>query len=182
MKYVMAIFFTFSFLFLAMYGVSAVYGYLFPLRYVDEIATAATTFEVDPTLVASVINSESGYDHEAVSLKGAEGLMQILPSTAEYLAKKLKYGEYDLKNPEDNIMLGTYYLSTLIDQFKDEDLALCAYNAGPGNVQKWLASEEYVDEEGKLTTIPFEETRNYLKKCERAKVYYNYRRGYFEMS
>ena len=144
----MAIFFTFSFLFLAMFGVSAVYGYLFPLRYVDDIATAATTFEVDPTLVASVINSESRYDHEAVSLKGAEGLMQILPSTAEYLAKKLKYGEYDLKNPEDNIMLGTYYLSTLIDQFQDEDLALCAYNAGPGNVKNgWQAKSMWTRKE-----------------------------------
>lgn len=181
MKYMMAIFFTFSFLFMAMFGISCVYGYLFPLRYQDEIAVASATFEVDPVLVASVINSESGYNYDVVSAKGAEGLMQLLPSTAEYLAKKLKYGEYDLKNPEDNIMLGTYYLSLLSEQFGDEVLALCAYNAGPGNVTKWLSDEENVDESGMLKNIPFEETRNYVQKCLQAKKYYNYKRAYFNL-
>lgn len=107
--------------------------------------------------------------------------MQLLPSTAEYLAKKLKYGDYDLKNPEDNIMLGTYYLSLLSEQFNDEKLALCAYNAGPGNVQKWLNDEENLDENGELENIPFDETRIYLKKCEQAKKYYNYKRNYYKI-
>ncbi len=181
MKYVMALFLTFSFLFLAMFGISCVYGYIFPLKYEKEIAVASEAFDVDPVLIASVIKCESGYNHEAVSMKGAEGLMQLLPSTAEYLAKKLKYGDYDLKNPEDNIMLGTYYLSLLSEQFNDEKLALCAYNAGPGNVQKWLNDEENLDENGELENIPFDETRIYLKKCEQAKKYYNYKRNYYKI-
>lgn len=181
MKYVMALFLTFSFLFLAMFGISCVYGYIFPLKYENEIAVASEAFDVDPVLIASVIKCESGYNHEAVSMKGAEGLMQLLPSTAEYLAKKLKYGDYDLKNPEDNIMLGTYYLSLLSEQFNDEKLALCAYNAGPGNVQKWLNDKENLDENGELENIPFDETCNYLKKCKQAKKYYNYKRNYYKI-
>ena len=181
MKYVMVIFFTFSFLFIAIFGVSCVYGYLFPLKYQNEIAVASAAFDVDPVLVASVIKCESGFDQDAVSAKGAEGLMQLLPSTAEYLAKKLKYGEYDLEEPEDNIMLGTYYLSLLEDRFEDEVLVLCAYNAGPTNVQKWLENVEYVDANGTLTKIPFEETHNYVNKCIQAKKYYNYKRAYFKL-
>ena len=177
----MALFLTFSFLFLAMFGISCVYGYIFPLKYENEIAVASEAFDVDPVLIASVIKCESGYNHEAVSMKGAEGLMQLLPSTAEYLAKKLKYGDYDLKNPEDNIMLGTYYLSLLSEQFNDEKLALCAYNAGPGNVQKWLNDKENLDENGELENIPFDETCNYLKKCKQAKKYYNYKRNYYKI-
>ena len=177
----MALFLTFSFLFLAMFGISCVYGYIFPLKYENEIAVASEAFDVDPVLIASVIKCESGYNHEAISMKGAEGLMQLLPSTAEYLAKKLKYGDYDLKNPEDNIMLGTYYLSLLSEQFNDEKLALCAYNAGPGNVQKWLNDKENLDENGELENIPFDETCNYLKKCKQAKKYYNYKRNYYKI-
>ena len=181
MKYVMSLFLTFSFLFLAMFGISCIYGYLFPLKYESEIAIAAETFDMDPVLIASVIKCESGYNNTAVSLKGAEGLMQLLPSTAEYLAKKLKYGEYDLKKPEDNIMLGAYYLSLLSEEFDNESLMLCAYNAGPGNVQKWLSDEDNLDANGALKVVPFEETRNYLKKCEQAKRYYNYKRNYFKI-
>ena len=182
MKYVMSLFLTFSFLFLSMFDLSCIYGYLFPLKYEDEIATVAEIYDMDPVLIASVIKCESGFDCNAVSLKGAEGLMQLLPSTAEYLAKKLKYGEYDLKKPEDNIMLGTYYLSLLTEKFENEALALCAYNAGPGNVQKWLSDEDNLDANGALKVVPFEETRNYLKRCEQARRYYNHKRNYFKVN
>ena len=180
MKYAMSIFLICSFLFLALFGASAIYGYIFPLRYQTEIAVASETFEVDPVLVASVIKSESNFQKDVVSVKGAEGLMQILPSTAEYLAKKLKYGEYDLKKAEDNIMLGTYYLSLLFDDFGDEKLVLCAYNAGPANVRKWLDNEKNLDKNGALKNIPFSETATYYKKCMQAKKYYNLKRNYLK--
>ena len=180
MKYVLSFFFVFCFLFLAFFGVSCLYAKIFPLKYQNEIAVASQTFEVDPVLVASVINSESSFNSVAVSAKGAEGLMQILPTTAEYLARKLKYGDYDLKNPEDNIMLGTYYLSLLFDDFEDEVLVLCSYNAGPNKVKNWLSNSSYLDEDNNLK-IPFKETEKYVEKCLRAKKYYNTKRDAFEI-
>ncbi len=181
MKYFLPIFFSFSFIFLFMFGISCFYGIIFPLKYNEEIAVASENFEVDPVLVASVIKCESGFQSDVVSNKGAVGLMQILPSTAEYLAKKLNYGDYDLKNPADNINLGSFYLSLLLEDFCDEELALCAYNAGPQKVKNWLSDTKY-SSNGKLTKIPYKETEEYLKKCEQAKKYYNTKRSYIEIS
>lgn len=179
MKYFLPIFFSLSFVFLLMFGISCVYGIMFPLRYEEEISYASETYYVDPVFVASVINSESGFNKDVVSSKGAVGLMQLMPSTAEYLAEKLNYGEYDLKLPEDNINLGTYYLSILLEEFKDETLALCSYNAGPTNVHKWLNNEEYSKDGETLDVIPFNETKNYVDKCQKAMKYYKHKRNYF---
>ncbi len=179
MKYFLPIFFSLSFVFLLMFGISCVYGIIFPLKYQQEIAIASESYEVDPILIASVIKSESGFDANAVSSKGAVGLMQLLPTTAEYLAKKMNYGDYDLYDISDNINLGSYYLSLLIDEFGDERLALCAYNAGPGNVKSWLSDSKYSSDGENLEVIPFSETENYVKKCEQAKKYYNSKRSYF---
>ncbi len=179
MRYFLPIFFSLSFVFLLMFGISCVYGILFPLKFQEEIVSASETFNVDPVLIASVINSESGFNQNAVSSKGAVGLMQLMPSTAEFLAEKLGYGEYDLTSASDNINLGTYYLSILLEEFGDETLALCAYNAGPGNVRSWLQNSQYSTDGENLLVIPFKETQNYIKKCERAKKYYEYKRSYF---
>ena len=178
MKFVLCIFLSFSFVFLCAFGVSCVYGYFFPLKYEEEIASASQDFDVDPVLVASIISSESGFNSKSVSKKGAIGLMQLMPSTAEYLAEKLNYGEYDLYNVKDNITLGTYYLSILSDSFNDNVLVLCSYNAGPGNVARWL--QEYSSDGENLEKIPFKETENYVKKCQRAMKYYDSKRNYFK--
>ena len=87
--------------------------------------------------------------------------------------------EYDLNDISDNINLGTYYLSLLTQEFQDETLVLCAYNAGPSNVKNWLKTEEYSTDGKTLKVIPFKETENYVKKCEQAKKYYNTKRTYF---
>lgn len=179
MKYFLAIFLSASFIFLMMFSVSIVYGMVFPLKYVKEISLASEVYDVDPVLIASVIKSESGFKEDAISKKGAVGLMQLMPSTAEYLAEKISYGDFDLKNAVDNINLGTYYLSLLKDEFKDEKLVLCAYNAGPTNVRKWFSDDE-LTENGRLEKIPFKETENYVKKCMQAKKIYNTKRSYFE--
>lgn len=179
MKYFLPIFFSITFIFLFMFGISCFYGMIFPLKYQEEITMASETFEVDPVLIASVIKSESGFDKNALSSKGAVGLMQLLPTTADYLSKKLNYGEYDLNDISDNINLGTYYLSLLTQEFQDETLVLCAYNAGPSNVKNWLKTEEYSTDGKTLKVIPFKETKNYVKKCEQAKKYYNTKRTYF---
>lgn len=147
------------------------------MKYSDEIIEYSNEFEVTPALVASVINVESGYNDDATSQKGAKGLMQIMPSTGRWLAEKIneKYDEELLLNASFNIKLGTYYLSYLIEQFDDERVALCAYNAGQGNVKEWLKNEEYSSDGKTLKEIPYEETKNYINKIEKNYRYYKNR-------
>lgn len=140
------------------------YALFYPLKYQDYILTASLTYNVKPEVIASVINAESSFNSEAVSSKGAVGLMQVMPSTAEYLAQQLNLSTYDLFEPEINIMLGSYYLSYLIDQFGDLKIAVCAYNAGPNRVRKWLNEQNISDKNINEFNIPYAETRNYLKK------------------
>lgn len=90
-------------------------------------------------LVKAVIAQESAGNPKAVSDKGAEGLMQVMPATAKGIAKELGVKEYDLKDPETNKLFGTYYLSKLLDQFNgDYELALTAYHSGPARVESLL--------------------------------------------
>ena len=141
------------------------FNVFFPLKYRQEIITAAKTYSVDPVLVASVINAESGFDKNKVSPKQAVGLMQLLPSTAAAMAQN---NEIDLFDPATNITLGVKYLAYLINKFQDIDTALFAYNAGEGNVARWLS------EQGKtrLTSCPFKATNAYVHKIKKSLKYY----------
>ena len=133
----------------------------------------ASFFDVEPQIIASLINVESGYKPQRVSSKGAVGLMQIMPQTGEWIAEKLNedFNDETLFNEEKNIKFGTYYFSYLQDYFQDLDLAICAYNAGMGNVQNWM-NDESLYSNGKLTKIPFNETENYLNKVLKNISYY----------
>jgi soluble lytic murein transglycosylase-like protein len=117
-------------------------------QYKDSASKIATQVGVDPSLVLAVINRESGGDPNAKSKKGATGLMQLMPGTAEELG-------VDANNPEENIFGGASYLKKMIDQFGNLTHALVAYNWGPGNAQKWLAKG------GKFANLP-KETRDYV--------------------
>lgn len=111
------------------------------------IHKAADAYKIDPALIKAVIMAESRYNPNAVSKRGARGLMQLMPATAEAL------GVTDLFNPEDNIFGGALYLKTLIDKFNgDIKLALAAYNAGSRYVKKYGG------------VPPFKQTRLYLNK------------------
>ncbi len=143
---------------------------MYRLAYVEEIQTYAVEFSLDPCLVAAVIHTESRGNASAVSPKGAVGLMQIMPATGAWIAEKLEiagYTEAALTRAPENIRLGCWYLRYLIDRYGDETLALAAYNAGPGNVDKWLADERY-SANGALTNIPFPETANYVVRVQKA--------------
>lgn len=172
MKWFFAVFFSFSFVFLAIFGVNCVYGYFFPMRFQDEISSACEKFDVDEAVVYSVINVESHFNQNAVSQKGAIGLMQVMPSTASELATALNLSEFDLASPQDNITFGTYYISELSKKFENLETALAAYNAGPTNVSGWLKNADYSDDGKTLKEIPFAETKNYLEKFRQNYNYY----------
>lgn len=116
----------------------------YPVRYRTEIERCAAENALDPALVAAVIWTESGFDKDARSSRGACGLMQLTEPTAEYCAS-LMNKEFDpsrLFEPEYNIELGSFYLSYLIEKFDGDTVAaLAAYNAGEGNVSAWLAEK-----------------------------------------
>ena len=138
---------------------------MYPLKYQDIILKYAEEYDVDPYIIAALIKAESGFDADAYSHKRARGLMQVTDATAQGVAKELKI-DYDfdmLTDPEVNIRIGTWYLGYLIDMYGgDLSLALCAYNAGFGNVDEWLDNPKYASG-GKLHTVPFPETEKYLK-------------------
>lgn len=114
--------------------------------YSDIVDKAAQAHQIDSALVLAVIKQESGGDPKAVSPAGAKGLMQLMDSTAE------KLGTPKVFNPHDNIDSGTRYLKQMLDRFSDVKLALAAYNAGPGNVEKYQGIP------------PFAETQSYVEK------------------
>lgn len=136
-------------------------------EYSEYVTAYSQKYGVPETLVFSVIRTESSFDSGAVSSAGAVGLMQLLPDTFTWLTDEILFEHLEtgmLYDPETNIRYGTYYLSRLYDRYGRWDLALAAYNGGPGNVDKWLADSNYADGEGGLRRIPFKETRQFVKK------------------
>ena len=146
------------------------------LLYPDEILACAEEFSLDPCLVAAVIQTESSNRAQVISPKGAVGLMQIMPATGEWIAAKLNvsdYSEEKLKEPLFNIRLGCWYIRYLLDKYGgNERTALYAYNAGPGNVDKWLKDPQYAGING-LENVPYTETADYAVKVQSAKEKYS---------
>ena len=146
---------------------------MFPRKYKIIVEKYSAFYGVDENLVYAVIKTESSFDVKAVSEKGAVGLMQIIPPTAEYISEKWFGGEeYDLFDPETNVKYGVKYLSCLIEKFNGVREGLAAYNAGEGNVGIWLDNRKYSEDGTKLDVIPFAETENYIKNIlRRRKIY-----------
>lgn len=150
---------------------------VFPRKYGDLVEKYATRYEVEPALVYAVIHTESGFDPNAVSVNDACGLMQMLPSTFEWMQWKLpgerKYGRTDLFDPEINIQYGTYFLSVLTARFGNIEAVAAAYHAGPNAVEKWLKNPEYSADGVHLDRIPYVDTAHYVKKIARSYVIYH---------
>lgn len=149
---------------------------VYPIEYEIIVNEMSEKYGVDKTLIYAVIRSESRFQADAVSSVGAIGLMQIMPSTFEWLQTHIggeeKMDVDKLKEPEINIEYGTYLLSFLLERYEVEDTAICAYNAGLGKVDEWLADESCSDDGKTLKNIPFPETKNYLYNVNESKKIY----------
>jgi len=145
---------------------------IYVLEYKDIIEEASNKYELDPYLVCAVIYTESKFDDDAVSKVDAKGLMQLMPDTGEWIAKKLKLSDYTvaaLLIPRTNIEMGCWYLNYLYDKFDgDTELVLAAYNAGPATVSGWLKDTSISSDGKTLSYIPYDETDNYIKRVNSA--------------
>jgi len=127
---------------------------------------------VDPYLVAAIIREESQYDRQAVSRVGAIGLMQVMPGTANNVAKRLgipAVGRDDLFDQETNIQIGVHYVEQLLEQFSGNvALTIASYNAGPVVVGSWVALHPGRSQDEFIELIPYQETRQYVKRVLRS--------------
>jgi len=170
--------------------------WIYPIDYQDEIRSASTQSQLDPFLVSAIIRVESNFKSDKISSKGAIGLMQIMPDTAEWIIERSSSSEYledEMTIPEVNIQIGSWYINSLQKQFEQRiakmdsnqdriTLVAAAYNAGPGNVTRWLEEGVWDGTYSELAFVPFGETRHfvqrilyYYKKHERyySDVWYN---------
>jgi soluble lytic murein transglycosylase len=138
----------------------------YPLAFWGEIHEAASLNNIDPYLVISVMREESRFDEEARSVAGALGLMQLMPQTAARLTREMNSNKNNLNlyNPKVNIIIGVYYLKNLLKEFNSLPAAVAAYNAGEHVVRGWLKSNDYKSADEFIEDIPYDETRNYIKK------------------
>ncbi|KEQ25667.1 lytic transglycosylase domain-containing protein [Paenibacillus tyrfis] len=147
---------------------------LYPIHYEQEIRQNAAKYDLDPFLVAAVIRVESNYLTETESKKGAYGMMQLMPDTANWIIDKARFNEEfrnRLNDPAVSIELGSWYLNWLNKQFNGNRIAVLAgYNAGHGKVSRWLQENEWDGTLQNADRIPYGETRHYI---QRVMYYYN---------
>jgi soluble lytic murein transglycosylase len=144
---------------------------LFPRVYWTDLKRHSADNQLDPFLVASLIRQESEFHAAAVSRANAIGLMQVLPSTGRKLAREAHVRPFSpamLTVPQVNLQLGTRYFRKMLDRYDGVlEYALAAYNAGPHRVDAWLSNAQYGDVYEFVESIPFTETREYVKSIRR---------------
>lgn len=156
--------------------------WMYPISYQPVIQAAAAHSQVDPLLIASVIRTESKFRTEDISHAGAIGLMQLMPSSAQWIAQQMQAedsasltqndatGKINLAQPEVNIRLGSWYIRYLEKRFNNNQVAaIAAYNAGPKRVSEWLANGTWDGSLNTINDIPVGETRHFVDR-----VFYNY--------
>jgi soluble lytic murein transglycosylase len=155
------------------------YALRFPLADKARVLTASREAGIDPAWAFAIIRAETAWQTDAQSGADARGLMQLLPSTARQVARRsgLPYdGAASLYDPAINIPLGTQYLASLAARFDGSPwLASAAYNAGPGNAQRWVDARGGLDPETFILAIPFNETRDYVTRVLSFATIYGWR-------
>ena len=152
--------------------------YRYPRRYAEYVSEASERFGVEENMIYAIIKAESGFRATVVSRAGAIGLMQVIPDTFLFdIREKIDMAESPssvLFSARENILAGTYYYSYLRKHFGAEREALAAYNAGIGNVTRWLADPAYADLKGLIPdAIPIAETRAYIARVQANKAHYD---------
>lgn len=148
----------------------------YPLEYEDSVLEYSEEYGLESSLVFGIIKVESKFKSDAVSRKGAIGLMQIMPDTGWWIAEKMgleDFREEDLYDHEINIKMGSWYMKSLVDEFGGNvETAVAAYNGGLGNVKKWLSDDRYSQDGENLSEIPFKETSDYVERVMKAQSVY----------
>lgn len=170
-------------IFIAVIAVFIIYGdkisktYMYPKQYADIVRKVSSKYDVEENLIYSIIKVESNFKKDVSSKAGAKGLMQVMDSTAEEVSKQIDIENFEidmLYEPQVNIEIGTKYFSNLLKKYNDNvNISLIAYNAGQGNVDKWLANKTITYDQESLNNIPYEETRVYWQKVLREYNSYN---------
>jgi soluble lytic murein transglycosylase len=153
----------------------------FPLAHQQQVLHQAARQKINPAWAFAIIRQESAFTADARSHAGALGLMQLLPRTARDMARSLRVRtprRGDLLKIDTNIQLGVGYLKKVQDRYQGHPvLATAAYNAGPSNVKRWLPNDKSVAADIWIETVPFKETRDYLKRVLTYTVIYEQRLG-----
>ena len=152
-------------------GVKFAVKQIYPVKYIDYINKYSEIYNVDSYLLMSVIKAESNFDTSAVSSKAATGLMQITEDTANWIAQRLCFDDFeyekDILNPEININMGSFYIDYLNDMYGGRiECVLAAYNAGFNKVDEWLSNPDYSKDGVSLDKIPYPETERYVNKVD----------------
>ncbi len=158
------------------YPTRTAYELAYPIAFSEHVQSAASEFGIDPWLVLAVMREESHFDAGAVSRAGALGLMQIMPATGREIANRLRiaYDESQLLEPSTNIRMGSWYLSSMLNRYNgDIPRAVGAYNAGPGNMDRWSRTEAAAVRAHFIEAVAFAETRAYLLRVLNSWVIYH---------
>lgn len=151
----------------------------FPLDYRETVEHQANNYDIEPAWIYGILRQESAFISDARSHKGALGLMQLMPSTGKYIAKRVKKkfnNKYDLLVADQNIELGSAYLKYVKNRLYDNPvLATAAYNAGVTRVRRWLPDGFEMHTDAWIETIPYDETRHYLESVMAFTAIYNWR-------
>lgn len=142
---------------------------MYKKEYSEYVSKYSEEYGVEEELIYAIIKAESNFNPNAVSNKDAKGLMQLMDSTAEEIAQKTGItltGE-NILEPDTNINLGTKYISSLLEKYKCIEVALAAYNAGSGNVDKWIKNGVIKSDGSDIENIPYKETNIYVRKIMR---------------
>ena len=141
------------------------------------LAAASRKWDVDEALLFGIIRQESRFNAGARSRAGAMGLMQLMPATARWVAKQIPVQSYRpalLVQPDVNVAMGTYYFHRVLADLGDPILATAGYNAGPGRAKRWRDAKP-LEGAAYAESIPFDETRDYVKKVMANAWFYTHR-------
>lgn len=148
---------------------------LYPLHYKEIVLKYANRYQLDPAFIWAILREESHYRRDITSSANAVGLMQIMPSTAKWLAPKLgiPLKEIDLTDPDQNIHFGAYYISYIRTKVEETELIAAGYNAGHGRAIRWQHHNTNYPKKNRYELTPIEETRHYIRKVMQS--YYSYK-------